>query len=371
MELEAYVAYLSELKTSKKEYADVYNNLSIVLSYSKRHEQALEAANKALKVNPHYVDASVNRSFALSEIGKGEEGFRSFTQLHARSPNDVSVMLPLGIFCMKQGWRKSALDQMRRTMELRPNIPYIMAWTAAAMIETGDVKPGHALLDKAQESYESSGLRSLTQGTDDSFPNLDMFRQWRNPHIDITLHLLLGSFYAQKEEMDNAEKEFLCVHNNFPGNTDAMVGLARVAKSRGLSDDAEALLAKAIALDTNAHRANIDLGQIHMDRQAFTNAIEEFQSAVALRPMFPDYRYHLGSLLLKLGRTKEAISEFERAVSINPRYGMASFHLARACMDNGEAARALSILESGSCSDWPEVKVLAAKARMEARGRPA
>ena len=83
-----------------------------------------------------------------------------------------------------------------------------------------------------------------------------------------------------------------------------------------------------------------------------------------LRPLFPDYRYHLGTLLADMGDLDGAITELQRALMLNPDYGHAALHLARAYIDRDQIAEALAVLEDSPCSDWPEAKFLPTQAEL-------
>ncbi len=52
----------------------------------------------------------------------------------------------------------------------------------------------------------------------------------------------------------------------------------------------------------------------------FTRAIEEYRSALAVMPTYPDVQYKLGLALRHVGRDQDAIEAFQRALQSNPSY---------------------------------------------------
>ncbi len=83
-----------------------------------------------------------------------------------------------------------------------------------------------------------------------------------------------------------------------------------------------------------------DLGEAYAEAGALTEAINQYQAGLRLRPEFHDLRYRLGRLLLEAGRSLEAREEFERVVRARPAAPDPQAALGLACYVSGDAASA-------------------------------
>lgn len=362
MKIEVYLKHLKELARMRPQYADVHNHLGNVLSYLGRNAEALAALGKALEANPQYVEAGVSRCFILADEGRVEEAFREFKNLHVRSPHNLTVLLSLGIFCMRHGWRESGLAQILRAVEMNPLVPFLLAYAAAAHLEVGDEDSAHRQAENARAAYRNMDIDLKAGSGLPGFPDLDIYRKWENPYTSWRIHLLLANFSAEQEDFKNAHKEFLIVQLLFPGYVGTMVGLGRIALAQNRNEEAETWFSRAAVLNPESHTALINLGFIYADNGNLGGAVETFRAAVERRPLFPDYHYHLGTFLMEMGKINESITEFERALTINPRYGVASLLLGKAYLAKDDPERALAVLEVAPWDDWPEMLVLAARA---------
>jgi tetratricopeptide (TPR) repeat protein len=88
--------------------------------------------------------------------------------------------------------------------------------------------------------------------------------------------------------------------------------------------------------------------------------------AVTLRPLYPDYRFQLGTLLMDLEKTRDVLAEFEIALMMNPEYEECSLHLASVLLANGEPQKAIAVLNTSSGREWPAGRLLAAQCYHEA-----
>ena len=82
--------------------------------------------------------------------------------------------------------------------------------------------------------------------------------------------------------------------------------------------DLFALYATTLKQNPGCWMAHYNLGILLAGQGDIDQAIDHYQSAVALRPAYLEAHYNLGRLLVEQGRADEAVAHYEKAVEINP-----------------------------------------------------
>lgn len=143
------VLVLTQAEQAGPLFADALNLLGLALAMIGRGEDAVAAFDRALAVNPRYVEALLNRAvtlLGLGEPGRAAESFRlaeEYGQVDASGfPSVVANQLAnshadLGDAYRAAGDGEAALAQYRRALELRPGFVDIRFRLGRALLETG------------------------------------------------------------------------------------------------------------------------------------------------------------------------------------------------------------------------------------------
>lgn len=128
-------------------YADAYNLLGLSLAMVDRPMDALVAFDKALELNPRYVEAHLNRAVLLNGLGRTEEAAASFAIAEMLGQPDATgfpvvvgnrlanAHAALGDEYRAAGATEEAVLQYRRALDLRPGYPDIRMALARALLE--------------------------------------------------------------------------------------------------------------------------------------------------------------------------------------------------------------------------------------------
>jgi len=92
---EALAEYRRCLEEGISSPEEVHTNLSVILSDLHRHEEAEEALNQALAIDPVYAPALYNLGLLLEETGRWEEARSRFQNLLERDPGHADAMVRL------------------------------------------------------------------------------------------------------------------------------------------------------------------------------------------------------------------------------------------------------------------------------------
>jgi len=145
----------------------------------------------------------------------------------------------------------------------------------------------------------------------------DRQRRWIIVAVGVALVLATASrslVYADAERLwkDAVAKE--------PANPRAYDNLAAavIRKDSTRADEAQALLRKAIAIDSTYVTAWNNLAAIELQRGHTDEARRLLEHALRINPEYIDATERLGALLVKSGDTPTAIASLERVVAVHP-----------------------------------------------------
>ena len=150
-----YVGAISALKeASDREpgYADVRQQLGVALSLAGQPEAALAEFDKALALNPSYVEANLNRAITLNDLGRYEEAREAFRQAwdsdhpagrpfsRSVSARLSNIHMELGDLYADLGSYRQAVEQYNHATRLRPDFLDIRNKLARALMERRDLQ---------------------------------------------------------------------------------------------------------------------------------------------------------------------------------------------------------------------------------------
>lgn len=145
------ISALREASDREPDYADVRHLLGLAFGLSGQPELALEQFDRALSVNPTYVEAHLNRAITLNDLGRYDEAREAFRlawdadhsigRPYARSVSArlANLHMELGDLYADLGSYLEAVDQFRRAAYLRPDFLDIRVKLARALMERGDL----------------------------------------------------------------------------------------------------------------------------------------------------------------------------------------------------------------------------------------
>lgn len=154
-----YVGAISALREAAERepgYADVRHLLGLALGLAGQPEAALEEFDRALALNPAYVEAHLNRAITLNDLSRYDEAREAFRLAwdcdhSAGRPFSRSVSarlanmhMELGDLYADLGSYVQAVGQYRSAARLRPDFFDIRTKLARALMENGE-------LDEASE----------------------------------------------------------------------------------------------------------------------------------------------------------------------------------------------------------------------------
>ena len=125
--------------------------------------------------------------------------------------------------------------------------------------------------------------------------------------------------------------------------------LAAQAEKKGLIEDAEVAVEKALALDPNLAEGHFARGLIlwsHEKRFPHEQAIQSYRRALTLNPNLDEAHHQLGLIYFHIGLFDKASAELEKALEINPGNTLARYRFGVIDLYRGKYEDAIAVFKS-------------------------
>jgi tetratricopeptide (TPR) repeat protein len=151
----------------------------------------------------------------------------------------------------------------------------------------------------------------------------------------------LGWFYAQKGQLDQAERVYRSAIQIAPTFSAAAINLADLFRVQGRDEEGESVLRDALGRTPDDADLQHALGLTLVRQKRHEEALERLQRATALAPGRPRYAYVYGVALHSVGRTTEGLEALKIAHERHPGHADLVLTLATLSRDNGDSESAI------------------------------
>lgn len=266
--------------------------LGLALAALERGDRAaayavLTAANAA-----HPTDAALLERLAilLHQDGRAEEAARRFAHALELAPSSPDLLLAHGTFLFVQGRTDDALAALARAVEVRPHDPVLRAEHAAMLARLGRK-------DEALAGYRAA---------------MDQDRNYA------PAALAAGQLCAETGDMARAEEFFRQAIARQPTLVAAQLSLAHLLEAARRTDETDELFRAAFTAAPQASQLHRVYAEMLAKRRQFEPALVHYAKAVELAPDDAEARAGYGYLLLYQGRRTEALEQWEAALRLRP-----------------------------------------------------
>jgi len=243
------ISHLKFSQHSENNSPEAYNQLGATLYQQGLWEEAKEAINKSISLNPDYAEAYYNLGIILIKQGLFKEGEGAYRQVIRLFPQAAEAYYNLGVCLKEQNLLTEAQEAYAQTIKLKPD--YAQAYQNLGVIaqETGDIKTAISYFRQAIEHKQ------------------DYAKAYNN----------LGVSYTEEKNFIEAQKAYR----------------------------------QAIKYKPDYHQAYHNLGVILTEQRLLKPAIEIIQECVAIKPDFAEAHFSLAFALLLEGDLVKGFKEYE------------------------------------------------------------
>jgi tetratricopeptide (TPR) repeat protein len=158
------VHLLESVVDSGRAFADVHHLLGVSLSLLGQAQRALRELERALELNPRYVEALIHRGLVLNELGRTDEAEEAFTRAAASFdqqagglPAPVAAQLAnrhadLAETYAGAGALGRAVDEYERALELGPEFHDLRYRMARVLLDAGRVLEARGALEQVLQA---------------------------------------------------------------------------------------------------------------------------------------------------------------------------------------------------------------------------
>jgi tetratricopeptide (TPR) repeat protein len=161
------VHLLESVVDSGRAFADVHHLLGVSLSLLGQGQRALRELERALELNPRYVEALIHRGLVLNELGRIDEAEEAFSraaanldQQRAGLPGPVAAQLAnrhadLAETYAGAGALSRAIEEYQRALELGPEFHDLRYRMARVLLDAGRVLEAREALEQVHRARPS------------------------------------------------------------------------------------------------------------------------------------------------------------------------------------------------------------------------
>ena len=276
-----------------------------------KYKEALADYDRAIELQPDYVEAYNNRGIAKSELGRDEAAVADYDEAIGLKSDLADAYSNRGNAKSELGQHEAAVADYDEAIRLNPDL-------AAAYNNRGLAKQklGEAALADYNEAIR------LNPDYADAYYNRGLAKQKLGQHeaalTDYNEAIRLNPDYAEAYSQRGLAKYELGQHE---------AALADYNEAIRLNPD------YALAYN-NRGVAKQKLGELQA-------ALADYNEAIRLNPDYADAYYNRGLAKQKLGQHEAALTDYNEAIRLNPDYAGAYYNrgAVKAVLDQREAAQ--------------------------------
>ncbi|UCE37727.1 MAG: tetratricopeptide repeat protein [Thermoplasmata archaeon] len=307
-------------KKDREVEASGWRNIGEINLNRGRHREALDAYNKALKINPDDIIAWVNKGSTLGYLKRYQDALKAIDKALKIKPDNALIWYNKGVTLGLLGKLREALDSYNKAIDIDPDL--FIAWNnkSLTLIYLGRFKEGLKVCEKAlkinpnlAEAWNNKGNALIKLGRHlealeacekalEINPNLS--EAWNNKGLALTnLGKPLKGLEACEKALDINPKLVEAWNNK---------GIA--LKELGRLQKALEVFEMALKINPNFEKAWNNKCNTLFILKKYQKALKACDKALKINSKYANAWNNKGNILFHLGRHKEAMEAYDKAL---------------------------------------------------------
>ncbi|MCB9612588.1 MAG: tetratricopeptide repeat protein [Sandaracinus sp.] len=247
-----------------------------------------------------------NEGLRAAASGNAADAQRSFERALSEDSGAFKAAYNLGVLADRAGQENRALELYRQSLRIQADYEKALEGMVTIYYRRNSVPEAVALVEPIARRFPT------------------------NLHVQALYAEVLTRAERYEQAWDAARLALRCDERFVP----ALLATVKVSLAQGRRELAESILTQAISIDADNAELHFIRGTLlREDAARYREALEEFRSAVRLRPDYGEARLALGIAELGGGNYTQALEHFQAAARLSPT--LVAVHL-----NLGEAYRA-------------------------------
>ena len=252
-----------------------------------------------------------------------------------KSPDDVDVIVGLGVVSFEGNDRERAEAYFKKALEIEPASAHAFFHLASCRESSGDIKGAGGFLEKAVENginkpeayVKLVDLYMISGETDKAISSLkDALRRWPDA-LDMRKKLI--SLYMGGGRRDAAIEELKEYVGREGRDASAFLQLGDLCRESGKEEEALPAYSEALRLDAGIKGLSEKIGVLHQRRGEYAPAVKAYLKAVEENPDSAVLHNNIAVCRAKSYMFREAIEEYEKALALDSDFAEAHIDLAK------------------------------------------
>lgn len=364
--------------------ATCWNNLAIVRANSGLSQQAIEAWDKAIKMDPDFADSYGNKANALWEQGlfaeaewharkavellyeypdawlnlgnalagqeRFDEAMEAWKEALKVKPDYASAYNNMGNALRDMGRLSESEEYCRKALELNPEYPHAMSNLANVLRDLGKVDEAEGLYRQAiaqqpnyVQAHNNLSVCLIDQGRyEEAIVAARYATSFKADYAEAYMNMSVAlRFTGKTAEAEKIAQRALSLK---PDSAEAHIELAEVLFLRDRYNDAEALLKKAQEMQPDSPRLLLKLAYVQERTQRVEEALESVEKAVRENPEMPEAHFARASICHVANRLDDAIESIQKTIALRPNYAAPYATLSEIYQARGEPEKSLEAI---------------------------
>ena len=285
----------------------------------KRYQQALQAFQKALELNPGLTEMYLPIAQVQKLLDQGEAAVQSYQTFLSKYPDDFEARFLLGRLYRRLNQNESAMKEWLRAETLNPNDPHLAQDLGDLYLELGNLKEARKrLLRGDRENAGNLGIIAQREGRNQEAEQHFLKALEENPQQPLLWAYLGDALVAQDKKLE-AMKAYQSALDQDPEDFSSLYNMASLHAGLGQPDQAIDNLGRALQVKPQSGPAHYNLALMLDTKKEYGDAQTHYLKALQHGIEKPEAHFRLAILYARQSEPEKSLKHLEVAFRKKPQ----------------------------------------------------